>query len=175
MLETNSNETKWLSEFSRKMAMARKAENCCGCQEPVKHLHQNASQHRSQLFDDFFGTYSKWLKSWRSATHTPFLWVTASSSANISLFIYPNLKCFRTSGCCWNGIYLVLCLWAEAGVSCAAVVAAGAARAGGCKWGWVRWVRQKLLRSPNASFTAHWPLEGKKQSSWGELKPVFAS
>lgn len=36
----------------------------------------------------------------------------------------------------------------------------GAASGAGCGG-----VRQKLLQSPNASFTAHWPLKGKKQSS----------
>jgi len=58
---------------SREVVMARKAENGCDCQEMIEHQHQDASQHRSQLLNNFSGTRSKWLNSWRSATQTPFV------------------------------------------------------------------------------------------------------
>lgn len=63
----HSHGTKQLQGASRKVTMARKAENSCNCQEMIKHQHQGASQCRSHLLNYFFGVCSEWLRSWRGA------------------------------------------------------------------------------------------------------------
>lgn len=53
------------------MTARRRAANSWDCQEMVKHQQQDASRHNSHLLGNFFGTCSKWLKSWRRASPPP--------------------------------------------------------------------------------------------------------
>lgn len=113
MLETQP-WNKAASGASRKVAMARKAENSCNCQEMIKHQHQDASQHKSQLLNNFFGICSEWLNSWRGATPAPSLEVAVSSSVSINLLseflgTLGGTAAVAAPGCCAFGVGARLC------------------------------------------------------------------
>lgn len=113
MLETQP-WNKAASGASRKVAMARKAENSCNCQEMIKHQHQDASQHKSQLLNNFFGICSEWLNSWRGATPAPSLEVAVSSSVSINLLseflgTLGGTAAVAALGCCASGVGARLC------------------------------------------------------------------